>query len=87
MRIEEVERALADVRRLPGLAPDAQHAQRIRAHCHATIGRRVGPARELRGLPNRAGRLLATAVVGALSALYLAGIVAEAIKVYAVPRA
>ena len=87
MRIEEVDRALAELRGLPALAPDAVRSERTRARCRAAMARRASPPRELTDWRHRAERLLATAVVGALSALYLAGIVYEAIKVYGVPRA
>ena len=87
MRIEEVDRALAEIRELPGLTPDAVRSERTRTRCRATIARQASPPPGPTDWRNRTERLLATALVGALSALYLAGIVYEAIKVYGVPRA
>jgi len=61
--------------RLPAMAPDASHAERVRARCHARLSQRVARAHMRRRLWRR---VLAPALVGGFCLVYLVSVIYQA---------
>ena len=87
MSEDDIEATLTEVARLPRLAPDAVRSAEVHARCRETITRRARAIRPVTGMARPARPILATALVGALCVLYLAGVVFNALRVYFAPGA
>ena len=87
MSQDDIEAMLTEVARLPMLAPDALRSAEVHARCRARVARRARAIRTSTGTAEPARPILATAFVGALCLLYLAGVVYNALQVYVLPGA
>ena len=85
MSIDEIDAIVTGTRRLPLVAPDPVWSDQLRARCRARIAQRARPAPRSPGPGAQAEYILATAVVGSFSALYLLSVVYDVVRVYRVP--
>jgi hypothetical protein len=82
---DEIDAIVTGTRRLPLVAPDPVWSDHLRARCRARIAPRARPTPRLPGPTARAEYILATAVVGSFSALYLLSVVYDVVRLYRVP--
>jgi hypothetical protein len=66
--------------RLTALAPDPDRAERVRASCHAQLGRSRRSVARTALITGLAARVLGPAIVGVLCVLYVAVLVATTLR-------
>jgi hypothetical protein len=66
--------------RLRPLVPDPSHAERVRASCHAQLGRRRRRREHVAGLAESTRRVFAPAVLGGVCVLYVAALVGTVLR-------
>jgi hypothetical protein len=81
---DEIDAIVTGTRRVPMVAPDPVWSDQLRERCRARIAQRARPAPRSPGPGARAEYILATALVGSFSALYLLGVVYDVIRLYRV---
>ena len=84
MSIDGIDAIVTGTRRLPLVPPDPVWSDQLRARCRSRIIPSVRPVPRSPGLGGRAEYILATAVVGSFSALYLLGVVYDIVRLYRV---
>lgn len=75
---------MRELRQLPLLTPPEGRAERVRARCHAAMARRQLQMDRSTRRAHFIRRVLEPALVGALSVIYLAAAILEALRLYAI---